>query len=334
VTTTTPYRDGVAMWRAVGDRARATTKSTGQPTNELIRRLVYDRFLARVFADPEAPWVLKGGTAVLARVNDARHSKDVDLLRSLGNIDDALAALRAAAAVDLADHFRFVLGATRPTGGPTQPDLVGYRVQIDAYCGTRRCETFSVDLVTGSLMTTAPELVRSSTPLEVPGLSTPTVRAYPVVDHIADKLAATETTYADGARSSRVRDLVDLVVFARTQHVDGDSLHTAIVAERLHRGLPAAEIFDVPQAWFISYPPLAAKTPHCDGLHDTAQAVGLIAAFLEPAMTGTAAASMWSPTDAAWIPTTAERVSPSASSGTQDHPGTGPFGAQRPAVGV
>lgn len=38
-----------------------------------------DRFLARVFHAPEAPWVLKGGTAVLARVDDARTTKDVDL---------------------------------------------------------------------------------------------------------------------------------------------------------------------------------------------------------------------------------------------------------------
>lgn len=299
----TGYRDGIAMWRAIGDRARAASQATGRPTNELVRRLVYDRFLARVFADPSAPWVLKGGTAVLARVNDARHSKDVDLLRSLGTIDDALEALRTAVAVDLADHFRFVVGTVRPVGGGgQQPDVAGYRVQIDAYCGTRRCEAFGVDLVTGSLMTTEPEVVRSSLPLEVPGLPAPTVRAYPVVDHIADKLAATETVYADGARSSRPRDLVDLIVFARTQPVDGRELHNAIIAERLHRQLSATETFTVPPAWATSYPPLAARTPHCGGLHDLAAAVSLVAAFLEPAMTGAATGQRWDPTDQAWTP--------------------------------
>ncbi|GIG29265.1 nucleotidyl transferase AbiEii/AbiGii toxin family protein [Cellulomonas marina] len=297
----TGYRDGIAMWRAISDRARAASKATGRPTNELVRRFVYDRFLARVFADPGSPWVLKGGTAVLARVNDARHSKDVDLLRSLGNIDDALEALRAAVAVDLADHFRFVVGTARPVGGAgQQPDVAGYRVQIEAYCGTRRCEVFGVDLVTGSLMTTEPEVVRSSLPLELPGLQAPTVRAYPVVDHIADKLAATETVYADGARSSRPRDLVDLVVFARTQTVDGEELHNAIVAERLHRRLPATQTFTVPPAWATTYPPLAAKTPHCDGLHDLASAVSLVAAFLEPALTGAATGHRWNPADQSW----------------------------------
>lgn len=297
----TGYRDGVAMWRAISDRARAASKATGRPTNELVRRFVYDRFLARVFADAGSPWVLKGGTAVLARVNDARHSKDVDLLRSLGNIDDALEALRCAVAVDLEDHFRFVIGTARPVGGANQqPDVAGYRVQVDAYCGTRKCEAFGVDLVTGSLMTTEPEVVRSSLPLELPGLPAPTVRAYPVVDHIADKLAATETVYADGARSSRPRDLVDLVVFARTQVVDGEALQNAIVAERLHRQLPATQTFIVPPAWATSYPPVAAKTPHCDGLHDLPAAVGLVAAFLEPAMDGTAAGRRWAPAEMQW----------------------------------
>jgi len=113
------YRDSAAMWRALGDRAKTAAKVTGIPAQHLVRRFIYDRFLARVFADPTEPWVLKGGTAVLARVNDARHSKDIDLLRRLGDIDEALAALRAVCDVDLQDHFRFVTGAVRSVGGNT-----------------------------------------------------------------------------------------------------------------------------------------------------------------------------------------------------------------------
>ena len=50
---------------------------------------------------PPRPWVLKGGTAVLARVDDARTTKDVDLLGVLDDIDVALGRLRSAAAVRL-----------------------------------------------------------------------------------------------------------------------------------------------------------------------------------------------------------------------------------------
>lgn len=345
----TTYRDGTALWRALTARARTAAADSSRPGNELLRRFVYDRFLARVFADlaqdsgpapgsgsglgtsPGSAWVLKGGTAVLARVHDARHSKDVDLLHRLGDIDDALAALRAVAGRDLGDHFRFVLGTVRPVGGRQQPGLAGYRVQVEAYCGVRRCETFSIDLVTGSVMTTAPELVRSSTPLDLPGLPAPTVRAYPVVDHIADKVAATEARYSNapdvgpgsgpdsgtgggsdsavsgssgstspGAESTRVRDLIDLIVLARTQPVDGAALRTAIAAERAHRGLPHQDTFTAPAAWAATYPKLAAATTHCRDLPQLAQAVAYVAAFLEPAMTGRAEHHTWSPTNQTW----------------------------------
>ena len=370
-----PYRDSTALWRALTARARTATAESSRPGNELIRRFVYDRFLARVFADLPADlptgspaglplalsattaadlgsakdldfdtgsdigseigsdtdptaelavphdsgWVLKGGTAVLARVHDARHSKDVDLLRRLGDIDDALAALRVAASRDLGDHFRFVLKTVRPLGGRQQPGLAGYRVQVEAYCGVRRCETFGIDLVTGSVMTSAPELVRSSTPLDLPGLPAPTVRAYPIVDHIADKVAATEARYGnepadpiaensrEGAESTRVRDLIDLIVLARTQHVDGAALHTAIAAERTHRGLPHRGTFSVPAAWAIGYPPLAAVSTHCRDLPQLARAVAYVAAFLEPAMTGQADHCYWSPSDHTWQPNLATR---------------------------
>ncbi len=58
----------------------------------MLEEFVNDRFLARVFHAPDAPWVLKGGTAVLARVDDARTTKDVDLLGELDDIDVALGA--------------------------------------------------------------------------------------------------------------------------------------------------------------------------------------------------------------------------------------------------
>ncbi|WP_328291508.1 nucleotidyl transferase AbiEii/AbiGii toxin family protein [Kineococcus sp. NBC_00420] len=342
-----PYRDGTALWRALTARARTAAADSSRPGNELLRRFVYDRLLARVFADlPPDPdldpgsnstrdteWVLKGGTAVLARVHDARHSKDIDLLHRLGDIDDALAALRAALERDLGDYFRFVLGTVRPVGGRQQPGLAGYRVQVEAYCGVRRCERFGIDLVTGSLMTAAPELVRSSTPLDLPGLPAPTVRAYPVVDHIADKVAATEARYhngiptipsmpthvadvvvgdagvaghvrdaLEGNPSTRVRDLIDLIVLARTQDVDGAALHTAIAAERTHRGLMHRDTFTVPADWATTYPKLAAATPHCHDLPQLTSAVAFVSSFLEPAMTGSVEHHVWSAVGHLWRP--------------------------------
>jgi hypothetical protein len=298
------YRDGTALWAAASARAKAVASATGADVSTLLRRFVNERFLARVFHDPEGQWVLKGGTAVLARVNDARTTKDVDLLHELQDVDVALERLRAAIAIDLDDHFRFVItGHEASLAGAGQPRIDGYRVHVDAYCGTARRGSFGVDLVTGSLMTTEPE-VMTDTVLELRGLSSPPMRLYPVVDHVADKLCATQATYgAAGDRpSSRVRDLVDLVVFARSQDINGDSLIDAIRAEWVHRGLDGHPEFAPPANWDRIYPPVARKVRTCEGLTTYAAAVEFVSGFLGPALDGSAAGLRWSSERAAWKP--------------------------------
>lgn len=111
------YATGVALWRAVTDQAKTTAKATGVDNGALVRRFLFGRFLARFFHDPTAPWVLKGGTAMLARVHDARTTKDVDLLHQLGDLDAAVKALAAAAKIDLEDHCRFVVAGVESNVG-------------------------------------------------------------------------------------------------------------------------------------------------------------------------------------------------------------------------
>lgn len=125
MTSTDGYATGTALWRAVTDRAKVTAKATGVDANALIRRFVFGRFLARVFHDPSAPWVLKGGTAVLARVHDARTTKDIDLLNQVDDVGAAVEALRAVTRIDLNDHFRFVATKVEPNVGG-QPGWTGH----------------------------------------------------------------------------------------------------------------------------------------------------------------------------------------------------------------
>ncbi|PFG34653.1 LOW QUALITY PROTEIN: nucleotidyltransferase AbiEii toxin of type IV toxin-antitoxin system [Sanguibacter antarcticus] len=296
------YRSGVAVWAAVTSRAKATAKETGVDSAALMRRFVFGRFLARVFHDPAAPWVLKGGTAILARVHDARTTKDVDLLGQLSNLDAAVDALRTSTALDLSDHFRFVVTKVdRTLGGENQPGVNGCRVNIDAYCGTAQKGSFGVDLVTGSLMTGAPELLTDPV-LDLRGINAPTMRLYSVVDHIADKLCATQSTYgaAGDQPSSRVRDLVDLVVLASAQDIDGSALIAAIRGEWMHRGLPGVPVFAPPQSWERLYTPLAKKVPACAHATSFEAAVAHIGAFLGPVLDGDATSRLWSAGDHVW----------------------------------
>ena len=294
------YRDSRAIWRAVTDLAKAEGRERNLESGLLVRGFVIDRFLARVFAIPNEQWVLKGGNAVLTRVLDARATKDIDLLAQLENLDDAVDQLRAAAAVDLSDHFRFAIRSVGELRGVQLREVLGCRVAVDAFCGATHRHQFGIDVVTGSLMTTeADVVVRHSLLPTVPG---PEVRLYPVVDHVADKVAATQSLYgASGEEpSSRVRDLVDLVIFADTQALDGRELQTAIAAEWLHRGLPGQPHFEPPAHWNSLYPDLAAKVPACSGVTRYSEAVELVGKFLAPALKGTAAGLTWKPQTAAW----------------------------------
>lgn len=296
-----PYADGNALWTAVTAHAKTEAHTTGATAGALLRRFVVDRFLARVFEVPTNEWVLEGGNAVLTRVHDARTTKDIDLLTELGDLDAAVARLRDAIRIDLGDHFRFVITTTRTaSNGAFQPNIEGCKVSIDAYCGVQRRDRFSVDVVTGDLMTAKPDVQTRS--VLVPAVLPTIVRLYPVVDHIADKLCATQSTYgvAGNQPSSRVRDLVNLVVFARTQRIGGSDLIEAITSEWTHRGLPGTPYFAPPANWDRLYPTSARHVPACGDTLTFTVATELVTAFLSPALNRTAKGKRWDPASRSW----------------------------------
>lgn len=295
------YRDSRAMWRALTDRAKIEARARGLEPGALVRAFVADRFLARVFTLFSYQWVLKGGNAVLTRAQDARATKDLDLLAELEDLDEAVGQLRAAAALDLGDHFRFRVGPVKKLQGGQQAVLTGNKVSIDAYSGRTHRQRFGMDVVTGSLMTTEPDILPR--PSLLPAIPGPKVRLYPAVDHIADKVAATQSKYGAGRDqpSSRVRDLVDLVVFAKTQTINGRGLQTAIAAEWVHRGMPGRPHFEPPSHWESLYPAMAAKVSACDGFTRYSDAMGLVHRFLAPALDGTATGHQWTPEISIWV---------------------------------
>ena len=106
------YATPVAFRSAINDRLRsAVSEDPSRSLADLRRQFAYDRLLYRIFSgdDPDR-WVLKGATALLARLRGrARHSIDIDLFDQAGGLEDAEGALQAAALRDGGDHFRFVL---------------------------------------------------------------------------------------------------------------------------------------------------------------------------------------------------------------------------------
>lgn len=83
-----------------GDRFAAIAKAdTRNSLYELQRQFAYDRTLDRLFTAPDADsWVLKGAGALLARLEQARHSRDIDVYfaEQSAAVSDATAALGTA----------------------------------------------------------------------------------------------------------------------------------------------------------------------------------------------------------------------------------------------
>lgn len=292
----TGYRDPAAFRAALTDRLRAKSHSTGRPLPELQRLFAYDRVLQRLYALDDG-WVLKGAAALLARELTTRHTLDIDVYRDVAVLE-AERDLRAALAVDLGDWFVFDAAAARSiTAG-----VHGVRVPIVARIGTRDWSRFHVDLVGGQAgMTGVPDRVPALARINLADVPQPDYRAWPLVDHIADKIAATLETHGQQARpSTRTKDLVDLVVLAGAVSVEAAALRTALDAQAQRRDLELPARFAVPDLhyWAPRYaadvrrmPEVAART-----LDD---ALELMAAFVDPVLQRRARGS-WDPASRRW----------------------------------
>lgn len=292
------YASGADLWSAARHKARAAGN-----TNAALREFVYDRFLARLFAAADAPWILKGGNAILSRSPfNARATTDIDLgTRTADDINAIQVAFAEAIALDLADHFRFTIAKAQPhPATPAQPQITGATLTVDAWCGARRAGTFRVDLVAGSLITAQPETITRTPTLTLDGYPPATVIVYPVVDHIADKICATAQLY-NGKPSSRARDLVDLVVLTTTQRFTSHRLRDAITLEWEYRQLSGTPAFDPPANWAPTYTRLAAKTPACANHPRFDHAVDLVQSRLLQPIWAHVRDHDWEPESANWM---------------------------------
>src|SRR5258708_15621562 len=108
-----PYPTPAAFNAAITARLKTVSKLSPYTVSQLRRQFAYDRLLARVFTFGDASWILKGGVAMLARLESARHSTDVHPAPSASSPEAAFLTLRNIAECDLGDHFMFNLDRPR-----------------------------------------------------------------------------------------------------------------------------------------------------------------------------------------------------------------------------
>jgi len=126
-------------------------------------------------------------------------------------------------------------------------------------------------------------------------------RAYPLVDHVADKISATLELYGDRKMpSTRYKDLVDLVAIVTEASVPAEGQLIALASEADRRGITLPARFDVPdrELWDRGYAAEAGRSLLLTA-RTLDEALAVVRPFIDPLLAGTAVGT-WDPAHRHW----------------------------------
>lgn len=251
------YADATAFRAALEERLRTRARQRAVAIDRLRKQVAFDRLLARLLIVAPERYVLKGGYALDLRLGDrARATQDVDLAvaGSLGSVIEDVDALDDH---DIGDYFSFV--ATRTSALDNLDAATATRFRMEVRLAGRRFERFNLDIGYGSGERHASDVVDGQDLLafaDLPRLRIPTVA---IERHVAEKAHAYTRVYQEDRQSTRVKDLVDLVlVSGQMTMLAGpldDAVRTVFSAREGHAA-PAA-LPEPPPIWATRYPPMA-----------------------------------------------------------------------------
>ncbi len=289
------YETPEAFRRAIQDRIRRQVQESGVSDARLRKLVVFERFFARLNAVAPDRWWLKGALALDLRFGrGARATMDADIALHGALTEPAWLILRASQ-VDLSDFFTFeVRRAGEPRGDSPERSA---RFHIRSFLAGRVFDEAILDVVIGARL--PPDLERITFDmLRFAGLQPVEVRAAPVEEQVAEKVHAYTRVYR-GGWSTRVKDLVDLVVTARACHVSGERLRAALAevfSRRQTHEMPA-ELPRPPATWAVAYRRSAAAVSIDPDLETGWRAA---AAFLNPILSGKVTSGTWDPALQTW----------------------------------
>ncbi len=291
------YESPPAFRRALTDKLKNAAKESRWSLQQLQRQMAYDRLLERLYLVDEN-WIVKGAVALLARDLGVRATIDIDVFRNIAR-DTAERQLRDAAGKDIGDRFRFEIGPPQAI----RDGASGTRLPVKAYIGATVWAAFHVDLVGSEVtMTGDPEKVPALARVVMPDVEQHGYRAYPLVDHIADKVAATFDRYGNSeAPSTRYKDLVDLVAIVTKASVKAQPQMAALASEAKRRRITLPPRFGVPDRdlWERGYAAEVGRSllPVARTLDE---ALAVVRPFLDPLLDGTAVGP-WDPKQGRWV---------------------------------
>lgn len=296
------YRSALALEQAV----KAAARKSGQDVGRAVEGFYAGRLLERVFSEERKSFVLKGGRGILARTVDARYTTDTDFLYKGDNLEEVLGELKRLASKDLGDRmeFRFV---SADKIAATQEYRDGCRARFEVVLdGTRRKSEIAVDLVADPVELGKADLVTPANRIDVKGLAVFDYLVYPVERTVADKVCATMQSYPGGRESSRVKDLVDLVLHVTRYGMAGSGLSRAIEREAGVRGIGPLGAFGVPDSWRGpregAYRKAAAEAKIPNRWLGVADAERVVKKCVDPAIRREVEGLEWNPKALEWAP--------------------------------
>ncbi len=276
------YKTPAALRRALEDRLLVAVRREGGDIQRMRRQAAFDRLLCRLFHEPDAPWLLKGGYAMELRIRTARTTRDVDLaIRQLpgGATQWDEVSIRSllgrAAGVELQDGFEFTVGEA--TMDLEAAPYGGSRYPVEAQMAGRRFAMFHLDVSAGDVLREPFEILEGQDWLGFAGIAKARLLAVSGEEQFAEKLHA-YTLPRVGRENSRVKDLVDLVLLIERTKLDTVRLPQAI-RETFHRrkthDVPLA-LIQPPASWSASFSEMAAE---CGLEPDMEKQFGVVAQF-------------------------------------------------------
>jgi hypothetical protein len=261
------YASAVAFRVALEDRLKRLAQEENLELQRVWRQAAFDRLLCRLFASPDAPWLLKGGYAMELRLKTARTTRDIDLaLKRLpaskadwdANAVAVLESLREVGKLDLQDFFTFVFGDAMqdldaaPYGGARFP--------VDARLAGRTFAKFHLDVSAGDVLREPYESLSGRDWLGFAGIASANFPAVSPEEQFAEKLHAYTLPRA-GRENTRVKDLVDLVLLIERTQLNATRLPKAIretFQRRKTHAVPAT-LAPPPLSWVKSFAEMAAE---------------------------------------------------------------------------
>ncbi len=256
------YGSPAALRAALEHRLQVESQESGVALNRLRRRVVFERIVSRIESAEPGRWVVKGGMALEVRLADrARTTKDLDLGLREDKVDasDLRDRLIDALAID-ADSDGFVFAVGPPTElAADEAGRNSWRFSVQASVAGRTFDGLKLDVAPRSEELEPTERVALRSSLSFAGIPACSVDLIDINRHAAEKVHAFSRTYGDRP-SSRVRDLVDMVLLIEHDLLDSARCATAVKAvfsQRATHPVPH-DLPDPPSFWAEQYVSLVA----------------------------------------------------------------------------